>query len=336
MKGKLSVKQNLEDDSVLARYLLGAASESERTLIEQHYFTEPDFYERLLAVEDDLIDAYVHRELSPEQTEQFENHFALSPQRRERISLAEALRMRASHAPQFAATSPKMRAAWWQSLAGFFLFKRPVVGFALASSLALALLAALWFVYTDGGEPRSSEVARVEQPRSEQPAQPAPQTSPSAEQSTTENRQSVPDATQQPRSPSKPTQSRRQNQSSSQAKSSSPVIATFALVPNLLRDETELKNLSVPQNAAQLRLQLSIETGGEYSSYQAELRRIGGAQIFRRAVGRPKRSSAGNTLVLTLPSKLFTDGDYILTLTGTNANQETEVIGDYPFTFNRK
>jgi hypothetical protein len=337
MKDELPLKKNLADDSLIARYLLGAASADERTLIEQHYFTEPDFYDQLLAVEDDLIDAYVRRELSPEQNAQFENYFALSPQRRERLAFAGALQLHAARTPQRAASTPHATAAWMQSLYGFFGLNRPAMRFALASFLAFTLLAALWFILKDEDTQRSREVARVEESRPAQPTEAAPQASPSVEQPTAENRQNVPGATKQPSPPSVPAPSTRQHQSASQSKpSSSPVVATFALVPNLLRGDDELRNLIIPRNATQLRLQLAIETGGEYISFQAELRRLGGAQIFRRPVRKPQKSRAGHTINLTLPADIFADGDYMLTVTGTNANDEAEVVGDYPFTVIRK
>ena len=118
-------------DSTITRYLLGELPPDEQSALEGRYFAEPALLDRIDAAEDDLIDAYVRDELTPEQRTHFETRF-LTPKRVERVRMAEALR-RATRAPR--------RSASWML---------PV-----AASLFLALLATvLWLAMR--GAPRET------------------------------------------------------------------------------------------------------------------------------------------------------------------------------------
>src|SRR5215216_252661 len=80
-----------EQDKKLARYLLGELSEIERIDIEDRYSSDVDFFDELLVAEDELIDDYVRRKLTPKDGELFEQNFLCSAARRERVKSARAL-----------------------------------------------------------------------------------------------------------------------------------------------------------------------------------------------------------------------------------------------------
>src|SRR5437867_10331412 len=75
----------------LMHYLLGELSEAERAELEDLYLVDQDFFDRLLAAEDDLIDDYAQRRLSKKESRLFEENFLTSPERRERVHAARAL-----------------------------------------------------------------------------------------------------------------------------------------------------------------------------------------------------------------------------------------------------
>ena len=85
------MSNQIADDEVIARYLLGELSPEEQAELERRYFADPALLDRMDAVEDDLIDDYVRDELAPEQREHFESRF-LNEKRLERVRMAEALR----------------------------------------------------------------------------------------------------------------------------------------------------------------------------------------------------------------------------------------------------
>ena len=64
-----------DDDRLLTRYLLGELSGSRQTRLEEKLLADEGWYERLLIVEDELIDAYVRDELVADKRSRFEARF---------------------------------------------------------------------------------------------------------------------------------------------------------------------------------------------------------------------------------------------------------------------
>lgn len=88
-----------EDDKLLRRYLLNDVTAEERRLIEDKLLSgdestasvdsdEPDFVDRLLLAEDELIDDYACGFLSEREQGLFEQSFVRTPTRREKLALA--------------------------------------------------------------------------------------------------------------------------------------------------------------------------------------------------------------------------------------------------------
>ncbi|HEY7546731.1 MAG TPA: tetratricopeptide repeat protein, partial [Blastocatellia bacterium] len=80
-----------EKEKILVRYLLGDLAEDSKRRVEEEYFENDDYHGQLLAVERDLIDRYVHEELSDKERKLFEKHFLSSPVRLQRVQFATAL-----------------------------------------------------------------------------------------------------------------------------------------------------------------------------------------------------------------------------------------------------
>ena len=87
----------------MKRYLLRQLNPDERASLERDYFEDDEWFEELLAAEEDLIDAYVHDQLGPGEREAFERTYLSTPEGQDRIRLAQALngavaRLEAGHA----------------------------------------------------------------------------------------------------------------------------------------------------------------------------------------------------------------------------------------------
>jgi hypothetical protein len=80
------------DHNLLIRYLLGDLTAPEREQVEEAYFRNGDIWQALREVETGLIDSYVTGELTERQRTQFEGFFLTSGERRDRVSVAQALR----------------------------------------------------------------------------------------------------------------------------------------------------------------------------------------------------------------------------------------------------
>jgi hypothetical protein len=76
-----------EREEPLVRFLLGDLPAPERETLEARLFEDRGFLDEILAVTDDLIDAYLAGSLAPPDAARFEAHFLAAPRHRERFEL---------------------------------------------------------------------------------------------------------------------------------------------------------------------------------------------------------------------------------------------------------
>jgi hypothetical protein len=82
---------NFDSDELLVRYHLGELSPRERDAVEDRYFADNAYHERVLAAEEELIDSYVRGELSNKQRKHFESWFLQTDDRLKKLEFAKAL-----------------------------------------------------------------------------------------------------------------------------------------------------------------------------------------------------------------------------------------------------
>jgi hypothetical protein len=113
-----------------------------------------------------------------------------------------------------------------------------------------------------------------------------------------------------------------------------PVIATFTLLPGLVRGESSAGALVLPAGATEVRLRLTLE-GETYKTYRATLSTPEGMKVWSRDVtkGRTLKSAY---LTLGVPAELLKGGDYVLDLNGANADGGWESVADYAFRIVKK
>ena len=129
-------------DGILKRYVFGALDDDARLALEERVVTEPEVFDALGAVEDDLIEAYLEGTLPNSERRAFEQHFMACADRRQQLAVIRMLKDRASesvHVLDRRAFVPWSIAAlrehpWW-------------VGAIAASVIALAG-GNLWFALT--------------------------------------------------------------------------------------------------------------------------------------------------------------------------------------------
>jgi hypothetical protein len=81
----------MNDPLVVRRYLLGDLPDSDAEQFEEQYFVSDDRFGEMLAAEDDLIDAFLHRDLSASDRRRFEERFLATPRGRQKVALAAAI-----------------------------------------------------------------------------------------------------------------------------------------------------------------------------------------------------------------------------------------------------
>lgn len=84
--------QQANEQTVLRRYLLGQASEEDRLRMEQRLLMDSEYLNQLEMEEESLIDDYASGKMEKVERKEFEAHFLNSPERRDNVAFAKALR----------------------------------------------------------------------------------------------------------------------------------------------------------------------------------------------------------------------------------------------------
>ena len=299
-------------NQMITRYLLGEMSEAEATSLEQKYFTDEQFFNEIVDAENDLVDRFVRGQLAPDVRQRFETFYLAHPKRRARARFAAAL------AGKFDSLSPAvmpsaLRAPWWAR----FTDSYQTPGLAWAFSLAIVLLIAglVWFAF---------ETRRLHQELARYGAEHAKQ-----EQSQRDLQQQL--ASEQARaerlaSELDRVQAQQATPNSSPTPSIAPLFATLMLNITGIRGAQTgpPATLVVPPGTSETRFQLHLRDN-DYSAYSIVVQSADGKQILRRDDLRVSRKTNA-TLVTSASARLFSTGDYILTLKGTTSGGEVEDI----------
>jgi hypothetical protein len=254
-----------ELEANLRRYVLGGLPESARSDLEEQLVTEPDVFEALGVVEDELIEEYLDGTGTELDRGAFERHFLTSPQRQARLRLAKSLRKHASQgmAAATARPQPVSGAGRWQP-----------AWLALAAALVLSLAGNVWLAN-----------------RSAQPM-PAAVSVPGSEPGGTG--------------------------------------PTFTLATGLLRSGGSLTRVSVPSDAAVVRLRLELPPADSYPTYRATVLDEDGTEVWTVAKLRVQDADT-SAVVVAVPTELLSRGDYQVRLSGQKDEGEPEIVGTYAF-----
>jgi len=106
--------------------------------------------------------------------------------------------------------------------------------------------------------------------------------------------------------------------------------ATLSLMPGLMRESNGARRVTIAGDtlAAQLRLEL---TDRQFVSYEATLLTAEDDKVFTVDSLRPEENDGGRALILRIPVKYLSIGDYQLKLRGTTADGQTADAGSYSF-----
>lgn len=302
-------------EAVVVRYLLGDLAEEELVQVEDRAFVDPDYLKLIEAVEADLIDAYVRDQMQGHERKRFEDRFFASAERRRKVEFARAWARVADEAKAIpgearAAATLETRGSWrdW-----FAFLRRPAPGFQFAMVAAAAILVGVISWQVVQTSKLRSRVGELEAERGRQ-------------QQREQTLQSSLDA-----------ERARAQDLNAQLQQGTPAgIASLTLLPGLLRGETVLPQLVVPQSAQLARLEIQLEPRDKYPQFRAELRSQRGDEILASNKLREQRSNGTRAVVLEIPASIFSSGDYELTLKGMNPGRQFEDVGYYRFSVRRQ
>ena len=278
------------------RYWLGTLESPEQEQLEDDYFSNDEKYELLLTAEDDLIDAYVRRELSASERQLFEKHYLKIPRRRWKVQLAGELqasnRGGALHQRRF------WTIAWRGALVAAF------VG-------AAALAATLWTQRVGPAKELSDlrDEAALHSVRHPLPSEGEANELPAA-------RELEPERVPEPETSNPPV-----------AKSKA---LAFVLKPGLLRARGETNRLVIPRGISQLEFQIETERKVK-GAFRAVIRSPEGVETWRGEFGSAAVKGSGRVVVVKLPASAVKSDDYILTVLALGPRGELTLAGEYFF-----
>jgi hypothetical protein len=124
--------------------LLAELPDRERDQTEEDFFRDDQFFERLRAVEDELVDDYVTGALSDDARHRFQTHFLTTPERHRKVALAMAIQ-RAQIVDPDVGRAPSGRADhWWSKALTLWPAWRLALVASSVGAVALALLVQGW------------------------------------------------------------------------------------------------------------------------------------------------------------------------------------------------
>lgn len=304
------MKEQVLNDVLARRFLLGQLSPEEQGRIEELAFQDPATFAFLQAAEEDLVDEFLYDELSPVEKERFQNHFLTRPGSRQNLRIARALKQYFAEDDPVAApvvspvVIPKPKPTFFQWLR-LGALTAPIVIAAIVITTGVGVLVAVRMRRPPVEDPRHAQI------------QPSPVPTPSASPSASP----VPSTA----SPSPPDNQNKRTPTPRQ--SLGPVYATLLPTSNP-RSEGAVTTL---KRSDPVHLELPVVNDRPYRSYQVLL--LSEGQTVKRWNNLKRREhTSGPVIQISIPqSELASSQPYRVVLNGVSGNGETQFVHNYYF-----
>ena len=325
------MEERLKTEKQMIRYLLGEMSIDEQIEMETGYFTNPENFNMLQVVEQDLIEGYINNKLSASGRAKFEQHFLSTPARREQVQFFKTLTKvipfefdqpvlatpEPIHSAAFERVGVGQKSSWWETVVAPFRVQKFALGMSFAAAILIFAIAGSWMLIGNrqqsGGELANANT-------SASPEKAADQQQPSGQQVEPDKQ----DNRDKPVTPAAPKPA---------AKS---VVASFILTIPGVRggpikggpSTTAPVVLRLPSGADSVQLTVNHQDA-PYSRYRVSLQTITGKQLWSRSDVKASRVKSGTSLLLNVPAKQFSEGSYILSVSRNNTEGEWVVFHDF-------
>jgi len=291
---------------LIRKYLLGSLEGEERERLEERVLSDANFRDRVLLVEENLIEDYTEGVLEETERHAFRKMFYSNSQRRIEVQVVERLQQHAAR-------------KWWTGLFGAvqdtwkpYRAKLAGAGALPLDSLSGFRKAAIAFVLVIAVAAVFFVVQRF-----------------------LRSAQAPPSLTQeQQRHDLIERELARLN--ASRESQSLPSALAAALSPGLTRgdDTLEFPIVMLPRGAKSAQLQLLLRSSdNEYRSFQAALTPIGARESYKVELKPFEMGQGVPALILTLPTHVLDDGDYSVQLSGQSADGRTEALPNHYYYF---
>lgn len=323
---------NLQNDELIARYLLGDLPEEQQVAIEDRAFSDAEYRQNITAVENDLIDEYVRRQLSSEQRRQFEQRFLASADRRKRIEFARALAtvVAEDHVSEAAAESREKRPSFFEAVAAFIQGLAPASRFSLATATLLITIAGgalIMYSLRQRAELTRLRAQEQKQGTNERALQQQIET----ERKRNDELRAQLGQEKEQRQKTDELVNDLQRDVEKPIQQPERTVFALSLLPGISRGGGARPKLALPGSARVVRLQIGLEPEEQYKTFRVELKTQDGKPVWNRDNLPVRTTSSGKNVALTLPASVLSAGQYELTLKGLTDDGRLEDVGFYYF-----
>src|SRR5215213_6776950 len=300
------MKEQILDEVLARRFLLGQLSPEEQGRIEELAFNDPQSFAFLESVEHDLIDEYVYDDLSSDESDRFQKYFLVQPGRREELRIARALRHNLDYYEPHAPSLWERLRHWFDS-GSISLVPAVVVG----ALLIAAIIGLVVLVRTFRGW-RSSPPVQVQQ--QQPPALPTPTTT----------------ATETP-APSSPSPAHKGNDNKAPQSPHRQTTPLYAMLVPGGPTRSGGGEIAVSRSSAAAGLDLPLVSDTSFRSYEATLEMD--AKVLKTWANlKPTKSGSVKVIRVSVPSDVLQLSQrYKFVLNGLAANGDLKHVENYYF-----
>lgn len=317
--------QEIEDERLIRQYLLGALSEEGQAMVQDRLLCDRQFFDTLVVEENELMDDYLRGALTKQSEEEFESYFLTSPERRQKLRFAKALKKRIS---EEALSKPHMEEnPRRKRLFGLEGFSLP--SFAAGAVAALIFIVVAWIAMENTRLRRQIDNARAAQAEWLERAQQSERRLSDEKQRNRELAQEIERERSHSSELEREAERLKQAREASRAGISGSVVS-LALMPGLSREGDQSNRLEIPQGTSRVKLELYPEKVG-HKNYRAELRTREGKLIWSRNGLMLRKTVSGDQVIVYLPAAILMKGDFVLMMRGVDGEENQERAGTYYF-----
>ncbi len=348
-KNLLFNEPNVKDQDALdgnfKKYLLRDPDFTDEDIgeLEEKMLDDERYFERMMLVEDELIEDHLRGALSPDEAQRFNNYFLVTPERKKKLESIKFLASSYIESPKTVAAigeaqhSDSPKTSWWKSISAFFDSSNLFSGVATAAVLLFLSLGAIWWI-SQNGKTNDSLIAKAPTNQSlkninsisnlnqteigrnnENEMSAVPQSSPADSPLPVKTPRSV-QTPKQVETP-KPTPVAKPA-----VNASTPVV--FALFPGILRGEGNAAEGKIKPNNKSVKLDLRLDLEKNYEDFLVVIEDSNGTEIAKRA--NLKKAKNKESLSVEFPSEKFKPDDYTVRLSG-KMNGEYVTVSRYSF-----
>lgn len=281
-----------EEQRDARRFLLGYLDEGEHQIVAERLTTNAAYLELVLQAESELMEDYLGGQLSEEERKRFDKYVLTNRQQADQLNLMKALR--ASATVRAASNSPPLVATIEPASTLTLRWFNP--SWASSSAVKLSITAIVLVIVAVVGTiiVWRDQTSGIDSARL------------SEELIKLNARQSL---------------------------NANAIYNGFIIGPlkgGLVRDDQEVKAFTIPraEKLGQLRLQIGAD---DYQSFQAVLLTAENQELFTLPNLTATNMSGERVVVIYLPAKILTPGDYQLRLSGLTQNNQPVYFGRYSF-----